>query len=190
MHATELSLHRAWIALGSNITPEIALPRAIFELSKLGKVLRVSSVWESAPVGFVNQPNFCNAAALLSTQLDPHQVRTRLREIEHKLGRVRDPRNKNAPRIIDLDLVIYDDLTLREPGWSVPDPEIPSRPFLAVPLAELDAGYRHPSWDRTLGEIAGTWPSSALQLRREIDLHHQLERARVRFKPSSTRPGG
>ena len=143
---------RAFLTLGSNIEPGRHLPRAVQELSSLGEVAAVSSVWESAPVGFIEQPRFCNAAVLLLTTLDPVTLKQKLRDIEDRLGRVRDPLNKNAPRTIDLDIAFYEDQVRDEPR--LPDPDIVSRNFLAVPLAELAPDFAHPVLKTTLEELA------------------------------------
>jgi len=149
-----LDVHRAWIALGSNISPERNLPLAVRHLARLGEIEALSSVWQSTPVGDLNQADFCNAALILRTSHFPLDLKAELRKIESLLGRVRDPANKNAARTIDLDIALFDDLVLKMPGLQIPDPEIPARPFLAVPLAELDPEFLHPQLGITLGEIA------------------------------------
>jgi 2-amino-4-hydroxy-6-hydroxymethyldihydropteridine diphosphokinase len=162
---------RAFIALGSNIDPARHLPLAVAALGQLGSVKAVSQVWESEPVGGMRQANFCNAAVLLETALAPRDLKLRLQRLEEKLGRVRDPADKNAPRSIDLDIALYDDLIVHEPDLQIPDPDIPARPFLAVPLAELDAAAIHPVLRKTLREIAeGTGGARALTLRTDIVL--------------------
>jgi 2-amino-4-hydroxy-6-hydroxymethyldihydropteridine diphosphokinase len=166
------NLHRAFIALGSNVQPEVHLPAAVNALAELGLVAAVSRVWESEPLGFLDQARFCNAAALLLTSDDPTTLRTKLRAIEDRLGRVRDPANKNGPRTIDLDVALYDDVVLNEGELVIPDPQIEERAFLAVPLAELAPEKRHPVTGRMLKEIAGRWgsPPAGLTLRSEVRL--------------------
>lgn len=151
---TILKLEIVFVALGSNIDPESNLPHAVRRLSALGQVLKVSRVCQSAPVGFVDQADFCNAAALLATGFSPAALRVRLRRIEAALGRERDPANKNAPRTIDLDITIFGELRLQDAGLLIPDPEICSRAFLAAPLAELAPEFVLPGDGRTLREIA------------------------------------
>jgi len=164
-----LDIHRAWIALGSNISPEQNLPLAIEHLARWGEIEAVSSVWQSTPIGDLNQADFCNAALILKSSLLPLDLKTELRQIESVLGRVRDPANKNAARCIDLDIVLFDGLVLNVPGLQIPDPEIPTRPFLAVPLAELDPEYRHPQLGTTLREIALA-AGGPQELRRRSDI--------------------
>ncbi|SFJ31585.1 2-amino-4-hydroxy-6-hydroxymethyldihydropteridine diphosphokinase [Planctomicrobium piriforme] len=163
--------HLAWIALGSNIKPERNLTLAVQLLGELGNVLKCSSVWQSQPVGDLHQADFWNAAALLATTLDPHSLKSALRDLETRLGRVRNPLNKNAARTIDLDIAFYDDLIIDKNGLCIPDPEIADRPFLAVPLAELNADFRHPVTRERLADIAtAAGGKGCLVLRAEIRL--------------------
>lgn len=173
--ASSLADHLAWITLGSNIQPERHLPWAVTELTAIGKVVAVSQVWQSSPVGDENQADFCNAAIQLRTQLEPLALKKALRNIEDRLGRVRDPSNKNAARTIDLDIALYDSLVMNRSGLCIPDPDIPDRPFLAVPLAELDGTFLHPVEKRGLNELARTSPGrEQLVLRADIRLCSEI----------------
>lgn len=166
-----LERHDALLLLGSNIRPAECLPAARRLLEGLGRVVRTSRVWESPPVGFADQANFCNAAIHLETALPPADLKERLREIEAKLGRVRDPDNKNAPRTIDLDIGLYDNLVSSEPGLTIPDPEIPKRAFVAIPLAEIAPDTRHPVTGLRLADIAADLEETAgLKPRTDIGL--------------------
>jgi 2-amino-4-hydroxy-6-hydroxymethyldihydropteridine diphosphokinase len=163
--------NRAYLSLGSNIEPEQNLPAAVRELAAFGRVLAVSSVWESAPFDadratdrFVRVPekNFLNAAVLLETDLTPARVYDEaISSIEGLLGRVRDPHDKDAPRTIDIDLSLFNQDVLEFAGRRVPDPDILKRPFVAVPLAQLDPDYVHPIERRRLADIAAEWTSSS-----------------------------
>ncbi|MEZ6047038.1 MAG: 2-amino-4-hydroxy-6-hydroxymethyldihydropteridine diphosphokinase [Planctomycetaceae bacterium] len=146
--------HRAFISLGSNIEPEQNLPRAVELLAQSGDVIAKSNVWQSAPVGDVHQADFYNAAVLIETTLSPVVLKESLRQIESQLKRVRDPHNKNAARTIDLDLSLYDQETIMVENRPIPDPDILKRPFVAIPLAELDSDYLHPVEQVTLQKIA------------------------------------
>ncbi len=143
----------AFIAIGSNIEPEVNLPLAVRRLTSLGIVRRVSSVYRNPALGPRGQPDFANAAALLETELPPEDLRRELRSIEAELGRVRTP-DKFAPRTIDLDLSLYGDQVLEIEGSRLPDPELQERAYLALTLAELSPKFPHPEDDRTLHEIA------------------------------------
>ena len=131
------------------------LPSAVRELRRFGRVVAVSQVWETKPVGFVDQPNFLNAALLLETSLSADALQFEvIEEVETILERIRDPQNKNAPRTIDIDLALFNRDVLKLEGRQIPDPDILERAFVAVPLSELDPEYLHPLENRTLSKIA------------------------------------
>lgn len=164
-------MQRVVIALGSNIDPEFNLPRAVEAIAESTRVLRISTVWQSAPVGFSEQPDFCNAAILVETGLTPHDLKRELLRIEAALGRVRDPRNKNGPRSIDLDIALFGDDVIEDGMLTIPDPEIPSRPFLAVPIAELVPLMPHPVTGKLLAVVArASGGYASLRPRRDIVL--------------------
>lgn len=147
-------MNQVFLALGSNISPEYYLPQAVRLLSEHGVILGRSSVWQSKPVGDHHQPDFLNAAVMLETALDASEMCLGvIPEIEQKLDRVRDPTNKNGPRTIDIDLVLFNDEQLQVEHRVIPDPEIPHRDFLAVPLAELAPRYCVPGSKKDLSEI-------------------------------------
>jgi len=162
---------RAYLALGSNIAPETNLPAAVRELAACGRIVRASRVWETPPEGFPDQPHYLNAAVLLETTLsaaDLHDVA--IAAIEHKLGRVRDPRNRNAPRTIDIDLALFNRDVLQVGHRRIPDPDILTRAFVAVPLAELDRDYVHPEDGRTLAAIAAALTATMPEIRLRPDV--------------------
>lgn len=140
--------------MGSNIEPVANLHRGVDRLSDLGVVVRVSQVYASKAIGPEGQPDFLNAAVLLETALPLEEVRHRLRRIEAELGRVRSA-NRFAPRPIDLDLILFDEVVIRDAELRLPDPELLDRAYLAVTIAELDPGLAHPVTGETLAEIAG-----------------------------------
>ncbi|QDV50932.1 2-amino-4-hydroxy-6-hydroxymethyldihydropteridine diphosphokinase [Gimesia fumaroli] len=148
-------MNQAFLALGSNICPEENLPQAVRLLEESGRIIGRSSVWQSKPVGDTDQDDFLNAAVLLETEWDVSEICLKvIPEIEHELHRVRDPLNKNGPRTIDIDLVLFNREQLRFEHRIIPDPEIPERVFLAVPLAELAPQYCVPGLERDLAHIA------------------------------------
>lgn len=144
---------RAFIELGSNIDPERYLPLAILAMRELGRIAHVSGVYETEPFGPVDQPTFLNAAVELETELPPHELRGRLREIEAGLGRNRSG-SKYAPRTIDLDLCLYDDLVIDDGMLLLPHPDILGRPYLARSLADIDPKLPHPTREEAMGKIA------------------------------------
>jgi len=153
---SERLTNRAYFSLGSNIDAATNLPAAVRELSRHGRIAAVSNVWETTPVGFADQANFLNAAVLLETGATAEELREMaIPAIERNLGRVRDPRNRNAPRTIDVDLVLYNREVFQIGARRIPDPDLLRQAFIAIPLAEIDPDYVHPVVHRALAEIAG-----------------------------------
>jgi 2-amino-4-hydroxy-6-hydroxymethyldihydropteridine diphosphokinase len=129
----------AYVGLGANIGPrEVTLLRAVDLLAEEDdvEVLAVSQLRETDPVGMVDQPGFLNGAARIDTSLPPRALLELLLRIEQSLGRVREERW--GPRTVDLDLLVYGDLIVDEPGLRVPHPRLHERRFALEPLAELD----------------------------------------------------
>jgi 2-amino-4-hydroxy-6-hydroxymethyldihydropteridine diphosphokinase len=142
---------RVFIGLGSNLGDREATIRAALEaIADLPQtdLIRVSSLYDTEPVGDVEQPNFLNAAAILDTELDPRQLLWNLMLIEKRLGRVRTQRW--GPRTIDLDLLLYGDESIDDPDLRVPHPEIIRRSFVLVPLVELEPRLIHPGTGETM----------------------------------------
>ena len=134
-----------YIGLGANLGDRAAtLDVAIERLDELSgtRVLRRSDLYESAAVGFTEQPDFLNCVAELTSELEPRPLLAELQAIEGLLGRVRSFRN--APRTCDLDLLLYGDRVIDEAGLQVPHPRLGERRFVLEPLAELAPGLRLP----------------------------------------------
>lgn len=128
----------AFIGLGSNLAePDAQVRRAIGALALLpdSRLLRHSSLYQTEPVGYLDQPAFINAVALLETALDPQSLLHHLRAIEAAQGRSRGV--PNGPRTLDLDLLLYDELIMNSPELALPHPRMHERAFVLVPLAEL-----------------------------------------------------
>jgi 2-amino-4-hydroxy-6-hydroxymethyldihydropteridine diphosphokinase len=127
----------SYIGLGANLGDREANLRAALErLASLG-VLRVSSFRETDPVGVTDQPRFVNAVAELETDLAAGALLERLLEIERELGRDRSREERWGPRTIDLDLLLYGDEEIEEPGLTVPHPRLAERRFVLEPLHKL-----------------------------------------------------
>ncbi len=127
---------RAFVGLGANLGDREATILAAAE--HLGPH-RLSPVVETEPWGYADQPKYLNAVAELETELSPRELLDRLLEIERELGRTREgPRY--GPRTIDLDLLLYGDRVIDEPGLTVPHPRLAERLFVLEPLFALDAG--------------------------------------------------
>jgi len=129
---------RAVIALGSNIDePEMQVNRAFDEIAAMPqtKLVAKSRLHRTKPVGYANQPDFVNACALVETGLAPRALLDNLLDLEKQHGRVRTIRN--GPRTLDLDIVLYADKVVDEPGLAIPHPRAHDRAFVLVPLVEV-----------------------------------------------------
>ncbi|MEO8767069.1 MAG: 2-amino-4-hydroxy-6-hydroxymethyldihydropteridine diphosphokinase [Nitrosospira sp.] len=130
--------YQAFIALGSNLDdPAFQVRQAFDELARLpsSRLLTHSSLYRSGPVGLLNQPDFINAVAQIETALGPHDLLSALLEIEHGHGRVRE--SPNAPRTLDLDILMYGDLQCDEHCLILPHPRMHQRAFVLQPLLEI-----------------------------------------------------
>lgn len=135
----------AFVGLGSNLDlPRQHLEDAIDALDAIPRtrVLRCSSFYRTAPVGFADQPDFINAVAIVETRLTPRELLDALLTIEQVHGRVR--REPNGPRTLDLDLLLYGAVVHHEDGLTVPHPRMHERAFVMVPLAEIAPGAEIP----------------------------------------------
>ena len=153
---------RAFIAVGSNVDAERNVAAALELLGRLLRVVAVSSFYQTPALGAPGSPNFLNGVVEIETELKPSELkRLVLLEVESKLGRERgdDP---NAPRSIDLDLVLYGDLVCSEEGLVLPAPEILERAFVALPLLELEPELVLPGTDQPLRELAAGLSSSEM----------------------------
>ncbi|MDP1558330.1 MAG: 2-amino-4-hydroxy-6-hydroxymethyldihydropteridine diphosphokinase [Nitrosomonas sp.] len=138
MSALNKTVSQAFIALGSNLeNPAHQVRQAINELTRLPatRLLVYSSLYCSAPIGRLDQPDFINAVAQIETRLTPQELLIALLEIEQRYGRIRE--SLNAPRILDLDILIYDDLQCREDNLTLPHPRMCQRAFVLQPLWEI-----------------------------------------------------
>jgi 2-amino-4-hydroxy-6-hydroxymethyldihydropteridine diphosphokinase len=129
---------KVYLGLGSNIgdrTQNLRTALGLIARINSTTVKKVSSFHVTAPIGKIDQPDFMNAVALLHTTLAPHKLLTELLAIEKKMGRVRQ--EKWGPRIIDLDILTFDDLQLNTPELTLPHPRMHERNFVLEPLKEI-----------------------------------------------------
>ncbi|MDH2917148.1 MAG: 2-amino-4-hydroxy-6-hydroxymethyldihydropteridine diphosphokinase [Gallionella sp.] len=130
--------HVAFVGLGSNLAePLDQVAHALDELARLPdtRVVRRSSMYRSAPVGYLEQPDFINAVAQIETELTPRALLEALLVLELECGRTRE--FLNAPRTLDLDVLMYDDLIHHEHGLTIPHPQMHLRSFVLQPLVEI-----------------------------------------------------
>jgi len=140
-------MSRVYVALGANLGDrEATIRAALAELDAVPgvRVVAVSSLVETDPVGYVDQPAFLNGAAALETTLAPRELLDLLLAVERRFGRDREGAPPQGPRSLDLDLVLYESAEIDEPGLTVPHPRLHERRFVLAPLSELDPSLEVP----------------------------------------------
>ncbi|MDD6891909.1 MAG: 2-amino-4-hydroxy-6-hydroxymethyldihydropteridine diphosphokinase [Bacteroidales bacterium] len=150
---------KVYLSLGTNLGDKPAnLQAAVARLqAKIGNVVSLSSFYETQPWGFVSQHSFLNAAVCVETALSPVEVLQATQAIERELGRThKSVDGVYADRLIDLDLLLYDDYVLQTDELTVPHPLMTERAFVMDPLCEIAADVVHPVFHRTLAELKGT----------------------------------
>jgi 2-amino-4-hydroxy-6-hydroxymethyldihydropteridine diphosphokinase len=150
--------HRAYIGLGANLPsrtgdPEQTLRAAVADLAAAGKVLACSSIYRTEPMDYIDQPAFANAVIALETELEPERLLDSLLETERRYGRDRNADVPKGPRILDLDLLLWDDRVQNTPQLTLPHPALAGRRFVLAPLAEIAPDLRHPVLDKTIREL-------------------------------------
>lgn len=145
--------HTVYLSLGSNLQDRAKnLNDALAALPNAGvRVLKISSMYETEPVDYLDQPWFLNCAVQGETQLDRLSLLRALRGIESNMGSTKLV--PKGPRLIDLDILLYDDEILNTPELQIPHPRMLLRRFVLVPLAEIAPKLRHPSWNATVQEL-------------------------------------
>ena len=131
-------MYQAFIALGSNLQdPQSQVERALQTIANTEaiKLIKASSLYKTVPVGYDNQPDFINAVAEIETDLTPIELLHKLLEIETQHGRERP--FPNAPRVLDLDVLLYEGVATNTPELTLPHPRMHTRGFVMLPLAEI-----------------------------------------------------
>ena len=141
-----------YIALGTNLGNRLAnLRSAIESLAPDVSVIKKSTIYETPPWGFTEQPAFLNMVIEAETSLNPRALLRCLKKRENELGRVKNFRN--GPRQIDLDILFYDDLILNEENLTIPHPRLHERGFVLVPLADIAPEFEHPLLRKKITEL-------------------------------------
>ena len=143
--------HAVYIGIGSNLGDKVSrCEEAISEILKVDghKLLAKSSFYKTRPVGYTEQDWFVNGVIKIETDLGPFDLLRTLKAIESRMGRVRT--FQGGPRMIDLDILFYDDMEIREEALEIPHPRLHERQFVLVPLAEIDPGFLHPALGKTI----------------------------------------
>lgn len=161
------NLNQVFIALGSNLEQPCHQIRLAFQaLAKLPetRLLKQSSLYKSAPVGKLDQPDFINAVALIETALKPHDLMTALLKIEHHQGRKRSV--LNAPRTLDLDILLYENQQICDTNLVIPHPRMTERAFVLYPLLEIAPDCSipgHKNINQLLKNLTGKIPEKILE---------------------------
>jgi 2-amino-4-hydroxy-6-hydroxymethyldihydropteridine diphosphokinase len=160
--------HVLYLSLGTNLGNRLAnLKNAISSLPpKVNPVLH-SSIYESEPWGYSDQPLFLNQVIKANTELEPMLLLTYLKETEVRLGRQETFRF--GPRLIDLDILFYDDLVINTLSLTIPHPRIAERAFILIPLAEIAPDFLHPVLGKSIQQLKTGVDSNSVEMYRSME---------------------
>ncbi|GAC1496970.1 MAG: 2-amino-4-hydroxy-6-hydroxymethyldihydropteridine diphosphokinase [Ktedonobacteraceae bacterium] len=154
--------HMVYLALGSNLGDRNAhLDMAIARLSEVMAIQCVSSIYETMPVGFLEQSRFLNMVCGGKTYLSPQELLRYVKDLEQAIGR--QPTFRNGPRTIDIDILLFDDLIVEQQDLVIPHSRMSTRAFVLVPLAEIAPNAVMPASGQTIQELLSTLSISGVQ---------------------------
>ncbi|NOT04009.1 MAG: 2-amino-4-hydroxy-6-hydroxymethyldihydropteridine diphosphokinase [Anaerolineales bacterium] len=155
--------HIVYLALGSNMGNRLSnLRAAVLNLTPQMTVKQKSSVYETPPWGFAEQDAFLNQVVKVTTYLEPEPLLRHLKRMETVLGRV--PNFQNGPRVIDIDILFFDNMIIETPPLVVPHPRLHERAFVLVPLAEIEPDFIHPILQRPINKLLEDVERSEIKL--------------------------
>ncbi len=150
-------MHKIFLALGSNVGDKTKnIETAIALLGEKVTDIRVASLYTTKPVGYVDQDNFVNTAVAGNTSLTPEALLTFVKDIEQKVGRIF--RFRWGPREIDIDILFYDDVVLKQDALEIPHPRLQERDFVLVPMLDIEPDFVHPILHKTVQELRDALP--------------------------------
>jgi 2-amino-4-hydroxy-6-hydroxymethyldihydropteridine diphosphokinase len=171
-----MRMSTVYVALGSNLGDRLcALHGALSCLASLASLQATSALYQSQPMYVSDQPAFLNAACKLQTDLPPHQLINALKDIESNIGRQTSFRN--GPRLIDLDIILYDNQLISTPTLQIPHPRMSERAFVLKPMCDIGAEVMHPIKQETMLELYNQLDvNSKKELQRVIPCYNHLRK--------------
>ena len=146
-------MNNTYLLLGSNMgNSKASLSKAVVQIEKqIGKIIRQSGLYSTAAWGNIKQPDFLNQVIIVETNLSAHQTMQTILNIEKKMGRIRTV--KNAPRVIDIDILFFNKEIIEQEHLSIPHAQIQNRRFVLIPLNQLSPNLKHPVLNKTVHQL-------------------------------------
>lgn len=155
--------HHLFLAIGSNLGDrQHNLHSALQAVRRIAEVEKVSSIYETEPWGYTDQPAFLNQVLAATTLLSPFEVLNSIKSMEGEIGRT--PTFRYGPRVIDIDILLYDDLIMDEDRLILPHPRMTERAFVMVPLEEIAPQHIHPVFQQTIHDLLQNLDTGSVKL--------------------------